>query len=174
MRNTYSKLVLRGVRDSFARFMSILAIVAVGTGFLSGLLATTPDMQLTVDNYYDENRMFDIYVRSTLGLTDDDVEALGELDSVEAVMPAKVSDLIMDTDNGSYVTRAYGIDFDKYGTDEFLNSFEIIEGRLPDKSDECIVVVPNEYSEKHEIGEVLTISEDNRDYDTIDETYSEK
>ncbi len=174
MRNTYSKLVLRGVRDSFARFMSILAIVAVGTGFLSGLLATTPDMQLTVDNYYDENRMFDIYVRSTLGLTDDDVEALGELDSVETVMPAKVSDLIMDTDNGSYVTRAYGIDFDKYGTDEFLNSFEIIEGRLPDKSDECIVVVPNEYSEKHEIGEVLTISEDNRDYDTIDETYSEK
>ena len=50
MKRTYFKLTVRGVRKTATRFLSILAIVTVGVGFLSGLLATTPDMQLTADS----------------------------------------------------------------------------------------------------------------------------
>lgn len=172
MGNTYKKMIRRGVKGTFARFLSILAIVAVGTGFLSGLLATTPDMRLTVDDYYDKHAMFDIYVKGSLGLTDEDADSLRMLRYVDTVMPAKVTDIMMDTGEGSCVTRVYGVDFTKYGTIDFLNDFELFEGRLPEKADECIVVVPNEYSEKHEIGEVLTISSDNKDYDKRSETYA--
>ena len=172
MGSTYIKMMRRGVKNTFARFMSILAIVALGTGFLGGLLATTPDMHLTVDDYYDRHSLFDIYVNGTLGLTDSDVEALKALDAVDRAMPADVTDVIMDTSNGSYVTRVYGVDFSTYGTEEFLNDFELFEGRLPMDADECIVVVPNEYSEHHSLGEKLTISPENTDYESRSDTYA--
>lgn len=173
MGKTYVKLLFRGVKDSFARFMSILAIVAVGTGFLGGLLATTPDMKLTVDEYYDEYYMFDMYVKGSAGLTKDDVSAVSCLDIVKTAMPAKVTDLVMENEDGSCVARIYGVDFSKYGTEEFLNNFEILEGRLPESSSECVVAVPNEYSSEHKIGEMLTISEENKDYAKRRDTYLE-
>lgn len=49
-------MILRSVYRTKSRFLSILAIVAVGVGFLGGLLSTAPDMQLTADKYYDDYR----------------------------------------------------------------------------------------------------------------------
>ena len=63
MKRTYFKLTVRGVRKTATRILSILAIVTVGVRFLSGLLATTPDMQLTADSYYDANSMFDLDIQ---------------------------------------------------------------------------------------------------------------
>ena len=40
MRRTYRKNILRTVRASLSRFLAIFAIVALGVGFLSGLLAS--------------------------------------------------------------------------------------------------------------------------------------
>ena len=51
LNRTYGKLVRRGIRGSLTRFLSIMGIVMVGSGFLAGLLATKPDMQRTADQY---------------------------------------------------------------------------------------------------------------------------
>ena len=72
----YRKMAVRSVRGSIARFLSILAIVLVGSGFLAGLLATKPDMQRTADRYADDCHLYDIQVRSTWGLDSADVAAL--------------------------------------------------------------------------------------------------
>ena len=56
---TYFTLVRRCLKRSLTRFLSITAIVAVGAGFLGGLLSTDLDMRLTVDDYYDRTGMFD-------------------------------------------------------------------------------------------------------------------
>ena len=45
MKKTYRKNVLRTVYKTLSRFGAIFAIVALGVGFLAGLLATTPDMR---------------------------------------------------------------------------------------------------------------------------------
>ena len=57
LKRTYRKVILREVRFSLSRFLAIFAIVALGVGFLAGLLATTPDMRLSVDDYYDRMNM---------------------------------------------------------------------------------------------------------------------
>ena len=95
MNKSYIKLVWRGVKKSLTRFLSILAIVAIGVGFLGGLLATTPDMQLTVDRYYDENNIYDVNIKGELGLTPEDLKAVESLDYVSGAMPAYVTDVIM-------------------------------------------------------------------------------
>lgn len=67
---------VREVRGTFSRFLSILVLSALATAFLSGLRTAAPDMEYTADRYYDRTQMMDGYVLSTMGLTEEDVEAL--------------------------------------------------------------------------------------------------
>ena len=43
VKKTFFKACLRSIRGSFSRFLAIFLIVALGAGFLAGLLATTPE-----------------------------------------------------------------------------------------------------------------------------------
>lgn len=172
MKRTYCKMLLRGVRATKARFLAILGIVVVGVGFLGGLLATTPDLQLTVDRYYDAHRIFDLDVRSTLGLTDEDIEALQSTPNVARVMPAYVTDLNLESENGVFVTRIYGMPLAARESGEMLNDFELLEGRLPQSETECLLASTNGYLAGHAIGERFTISSDNKDYDKLGDTYA--
>ena len=75
-----SKDMLRAVWKSRSRFLAIFGIVALGAGFFCGLLSCGPDMRDTVDQYADDSNMMDIQILSTLGLTDDDVQAVKEIE----------------------------------------------------------------------------------------------
>lgn len=168
-RHTYAKMLCRGVRSTFARFLSILAIFAVGVGFLGGLIATTPDMQLTVWDYYKDTNMFDLYFKGTLGITEDDLESVRELNYVQDATPAYVTDVTLENSVGSYVTRIYGLDIND---ENLVNNFVLKEGRLPQNENECLICVPNSYSSSHFLGETYRISEENKDYSELTDTYN--
>ena len=51
VKKTRAKNIFRGIRGSLNRFLSILFIVALGSGFMAGLAATSPDMYATADRY---------------------------------------------------------------------------------------------------------------------------
>ena len=172
MGRTYRKLMRRDLRSTGTRFLSILAIVVVGAGFLAGLLATTPDMQDTADKYYSDYSLFDVDVRGTLGMTEADVEALAALDTVEQAMGAYVTDLNMESDAGSYVTRIYGVPLDKHGSGSLLNDFKLVEGRMPENPGECLIASPNGFLKAHHAGESFRISDDNTDYESLLENYN--
>ena len=82
MANSYQKNILRTFQGSKSRFIAIFAIVALGVGFLAGLLSTTPDMEESMEAYLDDGGLYDLRVVSTLGLTDDDVAALEQVDQM--------------------------------------------------------------------------------------------
>ena len=94
---TYGKSIFRTIKSSLSRFVAILAIVALGVGFLAGLLSSPVDMRHSADHYYDEARMYDARIISTLGLTEDDLATVKAVDGVEAVMPAYDTDLVLVT-----------------------------------------------------------------------------
>ena len=66
----------REIRYTRSRFLSILILVALAVAFLSGLRCTAPDMKNTCDSYLDQQNFMDIQVMSTLGLTEEDLDAL--------------------------------------------------------------------------------------------------
>ena len=171
MKNAYTKFKIRSLRGSLTRFLSIMGIVLLGVGFLSGLLATTPDMRLTTDTYYDRLRLFDLDVKSTLGLTDEDIEAISALPGVADTMPVYSTDIVMDTDTASYATRIYG--YSLANDSSTLNNFELLEGRMPENVNECLIAAPNGYTTTHSLGEHFVISPDNKDYENISDTYAE-
>ncbi len=84
MRGAYQKDIRRSIRKGWKRFLSILAITALGVGMLTGLYAACEDMYYSADAFFDAQNLFDIRILSTLGLTDEDVEAIAQAAGVEA------------------------------------------------------------------------------------------
>ena len=97
MNKTYRKNIVRTLASSRGRFLAIFSIVALGVGFLAGLVSTTPDMRQSVETYLDGAGLYDIRIIGTLGLTQDDVQALQAVEGVQAVQPAYSADLLVDT-----------------------------------------------------------------------------
>ena len=163
------KNITRGIKSSLNRFISILFIVALGAGFMSGLAAASPDMYDTADEYIDNYNLYDIDVKSTIGLTDDDLEAIKSLESIDQVQGSVVFDMVLNQANGSdFTSRVYGILDDTSNTE--INRLNLIEGRLPENDSECIIEsVFGKYSgESVTVGDTLTLSETNTDYDTLE------
>lgn len=165
MKRTYRKNVLRTVKSSISRFGAIVAIVALGSGFFAGLLTTTPDMRYSADLFFDEGRLFDIRVVGTLALTQDDADAIRAVEGVEEMMPAYSADAVVNTSGGdTLVTRFHSLLMDQIEAKEpvgYLNRLEVVEGRLPVRDNECVVVLNNELTGAPvSVGETLTIAPD--------------
>jgi putative ABC transport system permease protein len=143
---TYIKTILREIRGTLSRFVAIFAIVALGVGFLAGLLATTPDMKRSMDRYFKNTNMMDIFIKATMGITGEDVAALKALDETALVLPAYVMDSLVRTRADEVLAaRVYGLPLDGAfrengaGDAAFVNKMELVAGRFPERDDECLV-----------------------------------
>lgn len=155
MKRAYAKNIFRTVRSTLSRFLAIFAIVALGVGFLAGLLASPDDMRISADEYCDAVDLYDIRVVSTLGLTKDDLTAVREVEGVQDVLPVYDADLIYLSEEGdSYTTRVHTLPQDETA----MNSVLLQEGRMPERAGECAVTLTKSILEQREwIGTTLTL-----------------
>ncbi len=117
----------REVWNTRSRFFSILILAALAVAFLSGIRITAPDMQYTADNYYDKQNVMDGYVLSTLGLVEEDIEALKQVEGILDV-------------EGGYTLDAKALDgvVIVRSMPERMNLLEVVNGRLPEQAGECV------------------------------------
>ena len=85
MKKALLKDSFKEIKVSYKRFISILLMALLGVGFFAGLRATSPDMVSTVDKYFKDQNVYDIEVLSTLGFTNEDLEAIKNVENVEQV-----------------------------------------------------------------------------------------
>ena len=170
LNRTYWKSILRTVRSSLSRFVAIFAIVALGVGFLSGLLAAPVDMRLSTDSYCREANLYGIKIQSTQGLTDEDLSAVRGVEGVEAVMPARDMDLVLTSESGeSLTTRLQSIPEEDLPEAERLNRLTLVEGRMPSAPGEIAVGLTKDFSGTiPSIGDVLTVNQTENDEDITD------
>ena len=76
------KNTIRKLKHSFGRYFSLLIIVLIGIGFYAGIQSSVPSIKRIQNDYYENTNLMDLTVRGTLGLTDEDVNALKKLDTV--------------------------------------------------------------------------------------------
>ena len=84
------KMLLRSIRQSLGRYLSILGIIALGVGFFAGLKSSYPAMQSTAGRYFHDQKFHDFQLLSSLGFTDSDRAAFSALDGVEAAEGARL------------------------------------------------------------------------------------
>lgn len=151
MKKSLLKDSIRQIKNTFKRFLSILLIVLLGVGFFAGMQATSPDMKEAIDEYFDAQNMMDIEVISTLGLTYDDINALKNIEGVSQVNPAYSFDASINTDKKDIVIKIESIPED-------INKITLLDGKLPDNSDECVVEEGFLSGTQYNIGEYITIN----------------
>ncbi len=144
------------IKTSFGRFMSIFFIVAIGVAFFSGIRATEPDMRYSGDAYFDEKKLFDIQVISTLGLTEEDVRALKKVDGVEKVEYGYSVDALCLANDSQQAVHIMSIL-------PTMNLLTVEEGRLPEKKDECVVDVDYLGTSGYRIGDQITFTSGTED-----------
>lgn len=167
LNRTYWKSILRTVRASLSRFVAIFAIVALGVGFLSGLLASPVDMRLSADTYCREAGLYDIKIQSTQGLTGEDLSAVRAVEGVEGVMPARDMDLVLTSESGeSLTTRLQSIPEESLPAEDRLNRLTLVDGRMPSAPGEIAVGLTKDFSGAiPAIGDVLTVDQAENDED---------
>ena len=113
------------IRRSLGRFMSIFFIVAIGCSFFSGIRASEPDMRYSGDAYFDEKNMMDIEVISTLGLTEDDLHAIEDVDGVAAVEGSYSVDVLCSEGDNQIAVHVMSLM-------PTMNQVQLEAGRLPE------------------------------------------
>ena len=146
MVKVHFKNSIKSIIKSRRRFLSILIMAFLGVGFFSGLKACGPDMKEMLDNYVDNNKMYDIKIQSTLGLTDDDLKIVRKIDNVLKVFPSKEKDSLVKINNKQEV--AHLIPYDD------INIPHVVKGRLPKNNNECVI---DKLYNKSLLGKYITI-----------------
>lgn len=149
------------IRNSLNRFLSIFFIVALGVAFFAGVRATEPDMQYSGDEYFDERNMMDLKVISTLGLTDDDIDAILDVDGVEEVNPGYMIDVLSIMGDSERIVHLESLP-------ETMNEVDISEGRLPRNARECIIDVDAANAYGIQVGDKITFESGTED--TLEDT----
>lgn len=152
-RSAFATATLRSIRGSLGRFLAILGIVALGCGFFAGLVMSGPDMRDAADRWYRGTNLWDLRVISTLGFSDDDVDRVGQVDGIEAVMPSRTVDAMATLGSEQGVVRVQSLDTDAAAAsavegdyavasedDDYLNRVQLREGRLPQAAGECVAL----------------------------------
>lgn len=164
MTRSYRKNTLRTFKSTASRFAAVFAIVALGVGFLAGLNATPIDMKESMERYMDNGNFYDLRIVSTLGLTDEDVDALRQVEGVRQVQPGYSADLLVEVDGDTVVSRVHSLPAPENNT---INQLNLVEGRLPEKSGECVIEAS--YTKKqstYTVGTKLVVDKTNEDLDT--------
>ncbi len=119
------------IRKSINRFFSILLIVALGVAFFAGIRSTEPDMRLSADRFYDDSKLMDIRIVSTMGLTGEDLAAVSQVDGIAEAEAAYSVDALCDTSESEIAVKVIS-------ETKRLNLISLAEGRMPGAVSECL------------------------------------
>ena len=156
MGSSLIKNTFREIKDTKARFISIMLIVALGVGFFAGIKCTNPSMQAMADRYYRDNALMDFRLLSNVGFDDDDVKAVKKTEGIKSVMPSYFTDVKISSDGSGDLFRIMSIP-KGYDGDEMLNIINVKEGRLPENSGE--IALENAFFSHVSIGEKMVFEE---------------
>ena len=154
-----ARSLLRTIRSTLGRFLSIFAIIALGVGFFIGLRVTHDAMLKTADDYLTDLSFYDFRLVSTLGMTDDDVKDFRTRRSVlSAQGSVSVPALVERSDGSEDVLYFHTL---LPGT----NQPDLVSGRLPEADDE--VVLDASYAGPKSVGRILRLAGTNEN-DTLE------
>ena len=152
------KDIIRTIRRTLPRFLSIFFIVALGVAFYSGIRVTEKDMKITADRQFDDSSFMDLEVLGTLGLSDQNLRAIQDLPGVVKAEGSYSVDTICqkEGEQDEYVIKVMS------AADE-LNQIEVTEGKMPSGQKECLVDEHFARENQLKIGDILVLSSGTED-----------
>lgn len=157
MNKAYPKDILRSIKKGWKRFISITFITALGVAMLTGLYAASLDMYYSTDKFYDEQQLFDIRVMSTLGLTEEDLDALAQVDGIDQAEGGYSETIYTDVEGIRKSTEV------KQLSPKGLNAPYLLEGTMPGQAGEIAVTQKYLDESGKSIGDTVILKEDSEE-----------
>lgn len=142
----------REIKHTLGRFLALLLIIALGTGFFVGIRAAAPDMIAVADRYFNQTNLEDMSIQSTMGLGEDDLALLEDVEDIE-YQPYAYVDRQIATSND--LVRFYP----NFNETSDINQFDIQEGRLPEATDEIAIDNQLANDENYQIGQEISLTD---------------
>ena len=153
------KNIYREIFRSSGRFLAILGIILLGSGFFIGLRSARGAMVRTVNTYLDRTRFFDFELSSTLGYSEEETKGFADAAYVEAAEGAFRRDALVSLSRDEDMALAF------LSMPEDINLPELKEGRFPEDRTECVI---DASLFNLSVGDTVTLS-DNNDEETTEE-----
>ena len=150
MKTKLLKHIFMKIKDNYKRFLSLICMAFLGVGFYVGIQSSSPDMLKTLDNFYDENNVYDISVISNVGLTEDDLLKLSKIKNVELAINIQEKDSYLEIEENNYVVKLI-----EYNSQ--MNNVYIKDGRLPKNNNEVSVDYALLENNNLKLGDNITI-----------------
>ena len=161
MKKALMKDSIKEIKNTYKRFISILLMAFLGVGFFAGMRASSPDMVETVDKYYTDNKVYDIQILSTLGLTNEDLEKISTMDNVEEAIGTYEKDGKLEIENKEIISKIMCI--------EDINKPILLQGEMPKSENECLVEQSFFTLNNKNIGDTIDIEVENAQNDDGEE-----
>ncbi|MDT2761559.1 FtsX-like permease family protein [Aerococcus urinaeequi] len=142
----------REIKHTLGRFLALLLIIALGTGFFVGIRAAAPDMIAIADKYFNQTNLEDMSIQSTMGLGEDDLALLEDVEDIE-YQPYAYVDRQIATSND--LVRFYP----NFNETSDINQFDVQEGRLPEATDEIAIDNQLANDENYQIGQEISLTD---------------
>lgn len=157
MKNTLLKDTFRAIGNTLGRFLAIFAIVALGVGFFAGIKATAPDMKITADKYFDDYNLMDIWLISTKGFDEKDIEAIEKVEEIDEMSLSYSIDVLADDGENIRVLKLLSIPENIEDNNSYMNNINLVKGRYPENSGECLAESGSMTTESLSIGNKIKL-----------------
>jgi len=161
-KRSFYKDIRRTFQDNLSRLIAIIVMVALGTGVFTGFAAGCMNVFRSANRFYDEQNTYDIKIASTLGLTEDDLSAVIEVEGVSAVFGNCSMDVkVKQSDGNGLVANLTTLDA------RGMNEPYVLEGTLPTKARQIAVNSKFIDDTGFQIGDCITLAETDTNKETV-------
>ncbi len=127
---TYLKTLLRAFKKHITRFVSIVFIVLVSVGFVSGIGTSTEKLKFSLSEYYEKQNVSDLIVKSTasdglsMGFSAEEITAAKEFYGEENLETGASIDVYVGVNGETQLIRLYFLDNFENPS---VNKYEVLE-----------------------------------------------
>ena len=151
MTTTAFKATLRLFKKHIIRLLTILAIVVVSIGFMSGIGEVEGKIKTSAYRYYQSQNISDFHLKSKnpTGFSADQIMWIEERFSTENAETVFAYETKVDEE----VSRIYTIDLE----DQHINKLQLVEGIMPASADEILVERKTNFLKERKLGDKVSI-----------------
>jgi len=131
MNKTYFKATIREISSSWGKFISIILIILLGSLLYVGIRSIGPDLNESGNQYFSQQKLSDLKVVSTMGLTDTDLSKIKTSQSVKSADAIHMTTLKKNRDQ---VVSVYG-----YQKAAKLDKLKVVSGHLPRQGNQIVL-----------------------------------
>ena len=116
--------------------------------------ATAPSMLASANEYFSKYDLMDIQLLSMSGFGEEDVKEVRKISGIKNVMPSYSTDVLAKLPSEKVYNATKVMAYMKNHT---INNLEVLDGRLPQKSGECVVCKQSFLGTKYKVGDKILV-----------------